>query len=288
MEGVSFSVDEGELVGIVGADGAGKTTLLRMIAGLSSADEGRITVRGIDVAKHPRALSAHVGYAAQQVSLYGDLTVAQNLHFVADLYSLPRNEYRRRERELLELTGLSRFRARLVADLSGGMRQKAALAATLLPGPEILLLDEPTLGLDPISRRDIWDILYALVARGMTALVATSNVSEAERCTRAGLLHQGRLLQMAPPRDIREGMKQKVLEINGLPATATRDGVQALEGVMGVNVLGGRVRVVCRNVACAQRVREWVQYLARGGTVREVGPTLEEAFAALIGGGGDG
>jgi ABC-2 type transport system ATP-binding protein len=283
LEDISFSVERGELFGIVGADGSGKTTLMGVLAGLIPPDEGQVTVAGLDVARRPKALATSIGYAAGALSLYRDLTLGQNFHFFADLYRLPLREYRERAQRLLELTGLAPFQGRLVRNLSGGMRQKAALAATLLHQPSVLLLDEPSSGVDPISRRDIWNILYSLIAQGATLLVATSTFEDAERCSRIAFLHSGRLLRVAPPGEFRTGMAGEVWEISELPARRAREDLVSLPGLDRVNLLGGRLRVVCRDAQCAERVAEWFSSSEySSASLRQVAPTLEEALASLI------
>jgi ABC-2 type transport system ATP-binding protein len=200
LAGISFAVSAGELYGLVGPDGAGKTTTLRALAGLVALDGGEARVLGQDPERG--GVRERLGMMPQQYSLYGDLSVAENLAFFSRLYALPRAVYRARADRLLALTRLDRFRERRAEALSGGMYKKLALACALLHEPEVLLLDEPTSGVDPVSRRELWALLHEFVQGGMAVLVSTPYMDEAERCDRVGLVHRGRLLEEGAPRDL--------------------------------------------------------------------------------------
>ncbi len=199
LDGLSFAVERGELFGLVGADGAGKTTTIRALAGLISLDEGRVLVDGRDPAAGGSAVRESLGLVPQQASLYPDLSVAENLRFFARLFCLPRAVFRERSERLLGITRLGPFRERRADALSGGMYKKLALACALLHRPAILLLDEPTVGVDPVSRRELWALLHEFVQEGMTVLLSTPYMDEAERCHRVALVHQGRLLLAGEP-----------------------------------------------------------------------------------------
>lgn len=199
VEGLDLDVGAGEVFGLVGPDGAGKTTTLRMLAGLVDPNAGEIRVAGLDPLREPDAVRDRIGYMAQRFGLYVDLTVEENLHFYAELFGVEREERDRRMAELLGITRMEQFRERRAGRLSGGMKQKLALACALLHRPQVLLLDEPTNGVDPVSRRDFWLILNRMVGEGMTLLVTTGYLDEAERCHRVGLIHRGRLLSCGPP-----------------------------------------------------------------------------------------
>ncbi|BDG10553.1 ABC transporter ATP-binding protein [Anaeromyxobacter paludicola] len=201
LAGLGFEVAAGELYGLVGPDGAGKTTALRALAGLVRLDAGEVRVLGQDPAGGGE-VRERLGMMPQQYSLYGDLSVAENLAFFARLYALPRATFRERARRLLALTRLDRFRERRAEALSGGMYKKLALACALLHEPAVLLLDEPTTGVDPVSRRELWALLHEFVHGGMAVLVTTPYMDEAERCDRVGLVHRGRLLEEGAPRDL--------------------------------------------------------------------------------------
>jgi ABC-2 type transport system ATP-binding protein len=193
LDGLSFTVAAGELFGLVGADGAGKTTAIRALTGLIDLDGGEARVLGHDAAKGGAAVREAIGLMPQQFSLYRDLTVAENLRFFGRLYCLSREQFQRRRERLLEITRLERFQERRADALSGGMYKKLALACALLHEPRVLLLDEPTNGVDPVSRRELWALLHEFVHGGMTVLVSTPYMDEAERCDRVGLIHEGRL-----------------------------------------------------------------------------------------------
>ena len=199
VDHLSFEVERGELFGLVGPDGAGKTTAIRVLAGLLDADAGEARVLGRDPAKGGAALRESLGLMPQQFSLYRDLSVAENLRFFARLYALPREVFRARAERLLALTRLDRFQARRADALSGGMYKKLALACALLHEPEVLVLDEPTNGVDPVSRRELWALLHEFVQGGMAVLVSTPYMDEPERCDRVALVHQGRVLAEGEP-----------------------------------------------------------------------------------------
>jgi ABC-2 type transport system ATP-binding protein len=202
LDRLTFAVAPGELFGLVGADGAGKTTAIRALAGLIDLDGGEARVLGSDPAKGGAAVREAIGLMPQQFSLYRDLTVAENLRFFARLYCLPRDVFARRRERLLDITRLERFQDRRADALSGGMYKKLALACALLHEPRVLLLDEPTNGVDPVSRRELWALLHEFVHGGMTVLVSTPYMDEAERCDRVGLIHEGRLRVSGSPADL--------------------------------------------------------------------------------------
>jgi ABC-2 type transport system ATP-binding protein len=199
LDKLSFSVERGHLFGLVGADGAGKTTAIRALAGLIALDEGRALVAGYDTATGSLALRESLGLVPQQASLYPDLSVAENLRFFSRLFCLPKQAFRERSERLLDITRLGPFARRRADALSGGMYKKLALACALLHRPEVLLLDEPTVGVDPVSRRELWALLHELVGDGMTVLLSTPYMDEAERCHRVALVHEGRLLLEGEP-----------------------------------------------------------------------------------------
>jgi ABC-2 type transport system ATP-binding protein len=199
VDGLSFAVTPGELFGIVGPDGAGKTTTLRMLAGVLRPSSGDAAILGLSVRRDPERVKARIAYMSQRFGLYADLTVSENLHFYADLYGVPAAERPARLARLYEFSGLAPFADRLAGQLSGGMKQKLGLSCALVHEPELLLLDEPTFGVDPVSRRDLWLIIHEMVGRGVTVVVSTAYLDEAERCDRVALLHQGHLLALDSP-----------------------------------------------------------------------------------------
>ncbi len=199
LDNISFSVDQGGLAAVIGPDGAGKTTLLRLLCGLMRADSGTVSVLGFDAARDPQAIQSRISYMPQQFGLYDDLTVRENLDLYADLHGVPANNKRTQYASLMEMTGLDPFQKRLAGKLSGGMKQKLGLACTLVRSPELLLLDEPTVGVDPLSRRELWEIIGKLVKEGMTVLISSSFLDEAEACGRVLVLNEGKRLADGPP-----------------------------------------------------------------------------------------
>ena len=204
VDGLSFAVERGEMFGLIGPDGAGKTTSIRLLCGLLHADTGSIRVVGRDPVKEHRAITGSVGYLSQRFSLYGDLSIDENIAFFAEIHGV--HDYAARRDQLLDMTQLTRFRARLADQLSGGMKQKLALACTLVHEPQVIVLDEPTTGVDPVSRREFWKLLSQFLAQGITILMSTPYLDEAERCSRIALLHEGRVLDVGDPNRLREGM----------------------------------------------------------------------------------
>ena len=281
VRGLDLEVRAGEVVGLIGPDGAGKSSTLRVIGGLQRPAAGAVTVLGRDAWRHRRALHRSLGYLAQRFALYGDLTVDENAEFFARLYGVP--EWRSRRSRLLELVGLGGFRDRLADRLSGGMRQKLALACALLHGPRLLLLDEPTTGVDPVTRREFWRLLAELVADGLTLLAATPYLDEAERCTRVVLMHGGRVLADDTPAALRASLPGRVFEVAGGPRAALVAALAAVPGVLDVQPFAARFHVRCAVGVDAGDLR--TALAAAGVTVAELRPTaagLEDAFLHLI------
>ena len=204
LNAVSLDVRRGEMFGLIGSDGAGKTTMIRLVCGLLRPDGGTVRVLGHDPMREHRAITERVGYLSQRFSLYGDLTIDENIAFFAEIHGV--RGYRPRRDQLLDMTQLTPFRGRLAEKLSGGMKQKLALACTLVHEPELILLDEPTTGVDPVSRREFWKLLSEFLARGITIVMSTPYLDEAERCSRVALLHEGHLLACDEPSRLRDEM----------------------------------------------------------------------------------
>jgi len=211
VRGVSWTVAKGEMFGLIGPDGAGKTTAIRLICGLLRADAGSIRVFGLDAHADHRKLTGSIGYFSQRFSLYGDLSIDENIAFFAEIHGV--RNYRERRDRLLDLTQLTPFRSRQADRLSGGMKQKLALACTLVHEPALLVLDEPTTGVDPVSRREFWKLLSEFLSQGITIVMATPYLDEAERCTHVALLHQGRLLALDRPGNLRAALPGALYEV---------------------------------------------------------------------------
>ena len=225
---LNFEVKSGEIYGLVGPDASGKTTTLRMLCGILPPDGGEAEVAGCDIREETESLKEKVGYLPQRFGLYGDLNVLENIHFYADLYEVPRKKRMERIERLLRFANLEPFRKRKAQDLSGGMKQKLGLICALIHTPQLLLLDEPTTGVDPLSRRDFWVILYDLLKEGVTILFSTSYLDEAERCSRVGLIYQGELMISDTPSNVKEQIGGTVLELR---LEDHRKGMKVLEGI---------------------------------------------------------
>jgi ABC-2 type transport system ATP-binding protein len=244
VDGLSFEVRPGELFGLLGPDGAGKTTTLRMLAGVLRPTSGDATVAGASVARRPEAAKPYVAYMSQRFGLYADLTVRENLDFYADLYRVPKGERAARLERLYSFSNLGPFQQRLAGKLSGGMKQKLGLSCALLHEPEILLLDEPTFGVDPISRRDLWIIVHEMVSRGVTAVVSTAYMDEAERFDRVALLDRGRMLALDTPETLQRGLEGRVRALRCDRSRAAQKLAERLPGVRAAAVFGEDLHVV--------------------------------------------
>jgi ABC-2 type transport system ATP-binding protein len=288
VAGLDFDVAPGELVGLVGPDGAGKTTTLRMLAGVLRPSAGDALVDGISVARDPEGVKPRLAYMSQRFGLYGDLTVEENLAFYADLFRVAKQERAARLERLYAFSGLAAFRQRLAGQLSGGMKQKLGLSCALIHEPRVLLLDEPTFGVDPVSRRELWRIVHEMVGRGVTAVVSTAYLDEAERFDRLALLHEGRLLAFDRPGALLAGFPGQLLEVRLSAARQARAVAERVDGVERVLVFGDRLRVTVRS-ADSVRAPLAAALAAAGfdsGAIRSVDPVLEDVFLARVAGAG--
>ena len=298
LAGLSATIAAGQVTGVVGADGAGKTTLLRLLAGLLHPDAGRIRILGHDPAAGVRDLRDRIGYMPQHFGLYQELSVEENLRLYADLHGLPGEGRAERFRELMAFADLSDFGRRRAGRLSGGMKQKLGLACTLVRPPEVLLLDEPTVGVDPVSRRELWSIIYRLVDQGMSMVVSTAYLDEAERCQEVLLLHRGRLLDQGPPAEFAAGAAGRSYTLSGLAADTRRRLLTTLAArgdVADVVAQGQRLRLLTREAGRPPALPAEAE--TAGGRLERVTPRFEDAFitrlldreetgeAALFGGG---
>ena len=284
VENLNLAVEEGEIFGLVGPDGAGKTTTLRLLTGLLEPTEGRAFVSSHDVHREPARIRDSIGYMAQRFGLYVDLTVQENMDFYADLFGISGPERRELAARLLRMTRMEPFRARPAAKLSGGMKQKLALMCALLHRPQALFLDEPTNGVDPVSRRDFWTILYQLVKDGMTVVVTTAYLDEAERCNRVGLMHKGRLIRCDSPDALRHRFDLPCYEVQLSDLAGGREFLGKRAGVHSVEPAGASLHLFLSPDQASPGELE--RALAENGlgpvSLREITPSLEDVFIASI------
>ncbi len=284
VDRVSFRIEPGEVFGLVGPDGAGKTTLLRMLAGVLDPSEGGGTVAGADLRRQPELLRQQIGYMPQAFALYRDLTVLENLRFFAEAYQVPRAEITARLERLLAFSRLGPFVHALAEHLSGGMRQKLALSCTLIHEPRVLLLDEPTTGVDPVSRREFWGILYELNRRGTTVLIATPYMDEAERCTRVAFIYAGGLLSVDTPMRMKARMTGAVMEVVAEPRRRALAAARDLELVRTGSIFGDTLHLTVSDAVAAEPLvraaMEKAGVLVRAVRITE--PSLEDVFISLM------
>jgi ABC-2 type transport system ATP-binding protein len=283
IDHIHFEVAAGKIVGLIGPDGGGKTTFLRLCASLLRPTEGRIWVDGLDVSKNPGAVKDRMGYIPQHFSLYGDLTVSENLKFFADLYGVPKQRFVQRKKELLRFSNLALFEDRLARNLSGGMQKKLALACNLFHTPKILFLDEPTTGVDPASRRELWQILFELNRSGVTILFATPYMDEAQRCHEVGFIFEGRILAYSPPQSLIEGMPDEVIQLM-TPSEEARLKLKDLAHLKNIYPFGEALHLVFEQgrdgIGIARKRLEelGIEYKS----LRRIAPSFEDVFLAML------
>ncbi len=284
VDHLNLEIARGEIFGLVGPDGAGKTTTLRLMCGLMDPTEGQISVAGHDVRRQIDAVKDRIGYMAQRFGLYADLTVEENMNFYADLFGLTGEGRETLKSSLLEMTRMAPFRQRPAGKLSGGMKQKLALMCTLLHHPQVLFLDEPTNGVDPVSRRDFWAILYQLVKDGLTVFVTTAYLDEAERCNRVGLMHQGRLIECDSPTALKQSLEEVCYQVAADNQRGARELLSRQPGVLSVEASGPVLHLF---LSPAQTSPEQLGRALTGAgmtnaSFAEITPSLEDVFIALI------
>ena len=282
---LDLRVTRGQIHGLVGPDGAGKTTTIRMLCGVLAPDAGRALVLGHDAAAESEMVREHIGYMPQRFSLYGDLTVLENLAFFADLYQVPRREREERSAELLAFSRLTPFAGRQAEFLSGGMKQKLALACTLIHEPELLLLDEPTTGVDPVARREFWRILYSLLGRGVTVLVSTPYMDEAERCNTVSFMAGGRIVVSDAPNQLKKLVGREILELRAEPRRAAMLAAREVQELEDVRVFGDLLHLVAADARAAEAATRTAldSREIRILSLRRIEPSMEDAFMSLTG-----
>jgi ABC-2 type transport system ATP-binding protein len=278
VDHLTLEVSEGEIFCLVGPDGAGKTTTMRLLCGLMNATEGRAVVVGHDVARDLDQVKDQIGYMAQRFGLYTDLTVDENMNFYADLFGIVAREREELTARLLRMTRMEPFRKRLAGKLSGGMKQKLALMCTLLHKPRVLFLDEPTNGVDPVSRRDFWAILYQLVKDGLTVFVTTAYLDEAERANRVGFMNHGRLIRLDTPAALKQGLTAALYRITSPDNRKTREILERQPGVLTVEPMGAEMHLFIEpGITSPEKLNSVTPF-----EYYEIEPSLEDVFIALV------
>jgi ABC-2 type transport system ATP-binding protein len=282
VDDLHLTVEPGEMFGIVGPDGAGKTTTFRMLTGVLAPTSGTAAILGFDLMRESKAIKREIGYLSQRFSLYGDLTVDENIEFFAEINEV--YDYKARREELLEFTRLTPFRKRLAEQLSGGMKQKLALACTLIHKPRIIFLDEPTTGVDPVSRRDFWKILSSLLGENITIVMSTPYLDEAERCARVALMNKGKIMVVDTPQNVKQLMTGEVIEIICEQIRSAASVLKANTRVRDVQAFGDRLNIIVND---AKRDFPEVERALREASIqiaesRVVNPSLENVFISLM------
>jgi ABC-2 type transport system ATP-binding protein len=283
LEGLNFSVEAGEIFGLMGPDGAGKTTCLRILCGLMRPTRGKAVVLGADVGRDPERIKGQIGYMAQPAKLYEDLTVKENIDLYADLYQVPRDRYEQRMKRLLDFSGLAPFTGRLFRNLSGGMKQKVGLSCALIHTPKVLFLDEPTNGVDPVSRRDFWKILYELHREGVTIVVASTYLDEADRCHRVALLDHGMVRLVMEPLTLRSQVKEHLFDLRTAERRKALKVLKSSPGVIRASLFGAGIHFSLTEGADLSDIEKG---LASSGLapvhLEPIHPSLEDVYLALV------
>lgn len=289
VDGLNIAVERGEIFALVGPDGAGKTTTMRMLAAILDPTSGEAWVAGHHTVREAAAVSREIGYMSQRFGLYPDLTVMENIDFYADIYSVPRRGRAEKIEQLLAFSSLTLFKKRQAGNLSGGMKQKLGLACALVHTPQVLFLDEPTNGVDPLSRRDFWRILYQLLRQQVTIFISTAYLDEAERAHRIALMDHGKLLAVGSPDEVKRLMRGRILEIRSSDPRRAAALLRERLGAAAVKLFGDRVHVVTEDTDAARRTAQ--QALGGAGLslaeVRPVEPSLEDVFVSVLGSAGN-
>lgn len=284
VDHLNLSVAQGEIFGLVGPDGAGKTTTMRLLTSIMDPTDGQAWVAGFHTIKEAESVKEEIGYMSQRFGLYPDLTVMENIRFYADIFGVPQESRKDRIERLLGFSNLAPFKKRQAGNLSGGMKQKLGLVCALIHTPKVLFLDEPTNGVDPVSRRDFWRILYQLLKEGVTIFVSTAYLDEAERCNRIGLMHQGKILAIGTPDEIKRLMPQTILEIRGDQPRRISALLRERYPAQTVGLFGDRIHLVTERPE--QDYKEIQTMITRAGlsglAIRPVEPSLEDVFIAVL------
>ena len=281
LRDITFNVKKGETYGMVGPDGAGKTTLIRLFCGLLPPDTGKCRVLGLDTVKDKKKMIKKIGYLSQRFSLYGDLTVSENVNFFAEIHGL--SNFHEKKGELLEFMGIEKFGKRRADRLSGGMKQKLALACTLIHTPEIIFLDEPTNGVDPVARREFWKILKTVADDGVSIVISTPYLDEAGKCDKVCFMNEGAVIENGAPAELRKRFNGRIAEIVMDDCRNYFEAVKSIEGVNSVQLFGDKIHAVFdENITSASELEKSVGKIVRFKRFRIVEPTMEDVFISLL------
>ncbi|OGV62838.1 MAG: multidrug ABC transporter ATP-binding protein [Lentisphaerae bacterium RIFOXYA12_FULL_48_11] len=284
VDNLCLSVAEGEIFGLVGPDGAGKTTTMRLLTSIMDPTSGNVAVAGFNTVSDAERVKEHIGYMSQRFGLYADLTVAENIDFYADIYQVPKDGRTERTEKLLSFSNLAPFKNRLAGKLSGGMKQKLGLACALIHKPSVLFLDEPTNGVDPVSRREFWRLLYQLLKEKVTIFVSTAYLDEAERCNRVALIHKGNLLAIGTPDEIKKLMHGAVMEIRVSEPRHVTELLQANLNNASISLFGDRIHLVAEKIE--ETYKQAAKIISSNGidllSCRTIEPALEDVFISIL------
>jgi len=283
VDGLNLQIYEGESFALLGPDGAGKTTTMRLLCGIISPDSGSVMINDMDIYKHGDKARERIGYMPQRFSLYENLSILQNINFFSDLYNVDKSIRHKRIDEYLEFTRLKPYGKRLAKQLSGGMRQKLALICSIIHNPPILLLDEPTSGVDPVSRRDFWKILHRLLAEGLTLMISTPYMDEAERCNKIGLIHKGKILLVDTPTGLKKQMLGEVVEMKCNNPRQASELIKSNESVLSIQTFSDKIHIILKENTDIQEILSHLNKRnINVSDVRKVSPSVEDAFISRL------
>lgn len=283
VDQVDFCIPKGEIFGLLGPNGAGKTTTIRMLCGILEPGSGTGTVLGYDIAKDPEEIKKRIGYMSQKFSLYNDLTAQENIRFYAAIYGVPRNERTQRVDELIAMAGLKGYERELTRNLSGAWRQRLALACAIAHKPQMLFLDEATAGVDPVSRREFWDLIYTMAGQGVSVLATTHYMDEAEYCNAIGMMYRGELIALASPDELKARMPGTLLQVDCASPAQAEIILDALPKVIDAAVHGAQLHVVLETPGKEKKIRRVITSAGiKVHHIEEIQPSLEDVFISMI------
>lgn len=283
VDDVSFTIPKGEIFGLLGPNGAGKTTTIRILCGIMLPTEGSVNVLGVDVTRHPNDVKSRIGYMSQKFSLYNDLTPVENIMFYTSIYDVPKKERADRVNELIEMSGLTNHQKKLTRTLSGAWRQRLALACAIVHRPAMLFLDEATAGVDPVSRREFWDLIYSLAGEGMSVLATTHYMDEAEYCNMIGMMYQGKMMALASPESLKNDLPGILIQLDCSEPGKAVDLLSTMTGVMGATIHGALVHLTLENEDLETRVK--TSLIKAGIKIKNwemIQPSLEDVFLGMV------